>query len=61
MASPGPHKLDQNTEPVLLFSKDAFRQREESLAANILHHIFTSMFLRHCVDIVINIFSVLYN
>lgn len=36
MASPGPHKLDQNTEPVLLFSKDAFRQREESLTANIL-------------------------
>lgn len=26
----GPHKLDLNTEPVLLFSKDVFRQREDS-------------------------------
>lgn len=31
--SPGPHKLAQNTEPVLLFSKDVFKQREEALTA----------------------------
>lgn len=31
--SPGPHKLDQNTEPVLLFSKEVFKQREEALTA----------------------------
>lgn len=32
--SPGPHKMKQNTNPVLLFSKDVFRQREELLAAH---------------------------
>lgn len=33
--SPGPHKLDQNAEPVLLFSKDVFKQREEALTAQL--------------------------
>lgn len=28
-ASPGPHKMEWNTDPVLLFSKDVFKQREE--------------------------------
>lgn len=26
--APGPHKMERNTEPVLLFSKDVFKQRE---------------------------------
>lgn len=26
--TPGPHKMERNTEPVLLFSKDMFKQRE---------------------------------
>lgn len=46
--SSGPHKLDQNTEPVLLFSKDVFKQREEALTAKLsprLHlFIFNSFF-----------------
>lgn len=34
-SSPGPHEMERNTEPVLLFSKDVFKQREESLPAQI--------------------------
>ncbi|TWW70676.1 Interferon regulatory factor 8, partial [Takifugu flavidus] len=32
--SPGPHKLDQNTEPVLLFSKDVFKQQLDHYRSN---------------------------
>lgn len=32
---PGPHKMERNTEPVLLFSKDVFKQREGSPRARI--------------------------
>lgn len=31
--SPGPHKMERNTEPLLLFSKDVFRQGEGCLGA----------------------------
>ncbi|CAF98734.1 unnamed protein product, partial [Tetraodon nigroviridis] len=42
--SPGPHKMEQNTEPVLLFSKDVFKQQLDHFrskrrrAASVWHH-----------------------
>lgn len=48
--SPGPHKMERNTEPVLLFSKDVFKQREEAFTAQIwLVQLFFNVFLS-CVS-----------